>query len=95
MAVFVLTCLDRPGALEVRMAARPAHLDYIAANRARVKLAGPLLDDAGAMAGSLFILEAETRAEVEAFTAADPYVLAGLFERTEIRPMKITVGALA
>jgi uncharacterized protein YciI len=95
MATFVLTCIDRPDALEVRMAARPAHLEYIAANRARLKLAGPLLDDAGAMAGSLLILEAETRAEVEAFAAADPYALAGLFGRTEIRPMRITIGALA
>lgn len=95
MAVFVLTCIDRPGALEVRMAARPAHQNYVAAHRERLKLAGPLLDDAGAMAGSMFIIEAETRAEVEAFAAADPYALAGLFDRTEIRPIKITVGALA
>lgn len=94
MATFVLTCIDRPGALEVRMAARAAHLDYIAAHRDQVKLAGPLLDDAGGMAGSLLILDVESRAQVEAFAAADPYALAGLFERTEIRAIRISIGAL-
>ena len=94
MGLFVLTCIDRADALERRMAARPAHLDYVAARRSMVKLAGPLLDDAGGMAGSLFILEADSAADVAAFTAADPYVLADVFERTEVRPFKVTVGAL-
>jgi len=95
MALFVMTCIDHKDALDRRMGARPAHLDYVAANRAKVKLAGPLLDDAGGMAGSLFIMEAEDRAEVEAFNGADPYVLANVFERVEIRAFKATVGALA
>jgi uncharacterized protein YciI len=95
MALFVMTCIDHKDALDRRMGARPAHLEYVAANRATVKLAGPLLDDAGGMAGSLFIIEAETRAEVEAFNAADPYVLANVFERVDIRAFKVAVGALA
>ena len=95
MALFVMTCIDHKDALDRRMAARPDHLAYVADNRALVKIAGPLLDDAGGMAGSLFIIEADDKAAVEAFTAADPYVLANVFERVEIRSFKITVGALA
>jgi uncharacterized protein YciI len=95
MATFVLTCVDHPNALERRMAARPDHLAYVAANRAMVKLAGPLLDDAGEMAGSLFVMEADDAAAVEAFSAADPYAQAGVFARVEVRAWKVTVGALA
>jgi uncharacterized protein YciI len=94
LALFVMTCIDKPGALEARMAARPDHLAYVEKNRAMVKLAGPLLDEAAQMAGSLFIMEAESKADIEAFAAADPYGLAGVFARTDIRGWRVTVGAL-
>jgi uncharacterized protein len=95
MTLFVLSCIDRPDSLERRMAAREAHLAYVADNRAMVRLAGPYLDDGGQMIGSMFVLEASDRAAVEAFSAADPYVLAGLFERVEIRIWRVSVGAIA
>ncbi len=95
MAVFVLMCIDHPGGLERRMAAREAHLAYVGEHLSMVKVAGPLLDDAGQMAGSMFIIEAPDKAAVEAFSAADPYRLANVFERVEVRSWKVTVGALA
>ncbi|OYW95671.1 MAG: hypothetical protein B7Z13_01095 [Caulobacterales bacterium 32-67-6] len=95
MTIFVLMCFDKKNALAERMAVREAHLAYIGEHLERVKLAGPLLDEAGEMAGSLILYEAETLAEVEAFNAADPYKTAGVFERVEISAMKITRGALA
>jgi uncharacterized protein YciI len=95
MANFVLSCMDHPDSLDLRLATRPAHLDYLNANQAMVKLAGPLLDETGAMVGSLFILEAASLAEVEAFAAADPYAKAELFASIHARPWRITVGALA
>ena len=95
MATFVLTCLDYPNNLERRMGVREAHLAYVRDNIAMVKLAGPLLTDGGDMAGSMFIIEAATRADVEAFNAKDPYTLAGVFETVTIRPIRITMGAIA
>lgn len=95
MALFVLTCIDRNDGLEARMSARPAHLEYVDQNAAAVKLAGPFLDEAGGMIGSMFILEVEDRAAAEAFAASDPYALAGVFERTDIRAFKAVRGALA
>ncbi len=96
MTTFVLTCIDHENALDRRMAVRETHLAYIAkAGPGLVKLAGPLFNDAGEMAGSLFIIEAADKAAVEAFNAGDPYRIAGVFERIEIRPMRITVGAIA
>ena len=95
MATFVLTCLDHPNNLERRMGAREAHLAYVKENLGLLKLAGPLLDDAGQMAGSMFILDVADQAAVEAFNAADPYTKAGVFETVTIKPIKITVGVLA
>ncbi|MDR3510522.1 MAG: YciI family protein [Caulobacteraceae bacterium] len=94
MALFVLACFDHEDALDRRMAVRPNHLAYVDANRERLKLAGPMFDAAGRMAGSLFILDVEDEAAVEAFSAADPYRLNNVFERVEIRGFKVSVGAL-
>ena len=53
-----------------------------------------MLDEAEGMAGSLFVLEAASRAEVEAFNAADPYQKAGLFGQVEIRGFKASIGQI-
>jgi uncharacterized protein YciI len=94
MATFTLICFDKPDAVELRMATREAHLAYVRENLAMVKIAGPMLDAADGMAGSLFIIEAEDRVAVEAFTAADPYAKAGLFSQVEIRGFRATIGKL-
>lgn len=95
MALYALMCFDKPDSLALRMANRESHLAYAREHMARIRVAGPFLDDAGDMAGSMFLIEAESRAEVQAFNAADPYTLAGLFERVEIRGWRVTLGALA
>ena len=79
--IYVLMCFDKKNALSERMAVREAHLAYIGEHIERVKLAGPLLDEAGEMAGSLILYEAGDLAEVQAFSDADPYKSAGVFER--------------
>ena len=90
---FVISCTDKPGALGLRMETRPAHLEFLKAHMSAVKLAGPCLgEDGETMIGSLIVLEADTRADAETFAAADPYALAGLFESTEIRTWKWTIG---
>jgi hypothetical protein len=95
MPLFILMCVDHPGGLARRMAAREAHLAYAREHLAMIKVAGPLLDEAGDMAGSMFIIEAPDKAAVEAFSAADPYRLADVFERVDIKPWRITAGAFA
>ncbi len=87
--LFALTCRDKPGFLEVRKANRTAHLDYLAQQGPMIRLAGPLLDDAGAApAGSLIILDVPDRAAAEAFAAGDPYARAGLFASVAIDPFR-------
>lgn len=94
MPLFVLTCIDKPGALEVRLATREAHIAF-ARESGALKLGGPFLDAAGEMAGSMLIIEAEDLAAAKAFSEADPYRKAGLFQSVDIRPFRITIGALA
>ena len=94
MPLFVLTCIDKPDSLAVRMAAREDHLAYVRDHPGVVQLGGPFLDGAGQMAGSLIIVEAADLDAAKAFSASDPYVLAGLFESVDIRPFRITIGGL-
>jgi len=89
MPLFVLTCLDKPGALAVRMAAREDHLAWAADKP--VKLGGPFLDEAGDMAGSLIIIEVADLAAAKAFNAADPYTKAGLWASVDIRQFRVTI----
>lgn len=94
MPLFALFCVDKPDSLQVRMGAREAHLAYVRGFGGQMKLAGPLLDDKGDMAGSLIIIDLEDQAAAEAFSANDPYTKAGLWERVDIKPFKATLGAV-
>ncbi len=86
--LFVLLCKDKPGHIDVRMEARPAHIDYLSRLNAEgvLKLAGPFLDSEGRPCGSLVIIEARTAEAAQALATEDPYAKAGLFEEVEIRP---------
>ena len=86
-----LICTDRPGHLEVRKANRDAHLAHLKAD-AHVVQAGPFLDAAGEMCGSLILFDTDDRAHVEAFAAADPYAAAGLFEDVRIEAWNRVIG---
>jgi uncharacterized protein len=96
MPLFVVSYIDKPNSLALRMATRPAHLAYAhdEANPAKVKIGGPYLDDDGEMCGSLIILEAPDKAAAMKFTENDPYVCAGLFSSVDVRPYRLTVGSL-
>ncbi len=95
MALFVLTCIDKPDALALRMATREAHFAYANSLPAgTIRLGGPFLDEKGGMAGSLIIVEMADLEAARAFNRDDPYTKAGLFERVDIRPWRATLGEL-
>jgi len=93
MPLFVLTCIDKPNALEQRLGAREAHIAYVRGS-GQCKVGGPFLDEAGEMVGSMLIIEADDLAAAKAFAAADPYAHAGVFESVDVRPFKLTLGSL-
>ena len=86
-----LICTDKPGALQIRMDNRPAHLDYVAATGV-VEMAGPFLDSDGNMMGSLIILSVESLQAAQDWAAGDPYATAGLFADVMIREWKKVIG---
>lgn len=82
--LFVIVGHDAPDSKEKRPIHRPAHLAHLEplANSGRLRLAGPFTDGTG----SLIVVEAESREEVWALVARDPYVVNGVFESVEVRP---------
>lgn len=89
MALYIITCIDKPDALEVRLANRQAHLDFAKNWADRMLIGGPLLSDDGEkMQGSMLILDVEDRAQVDEFIQTDPYGKAGLFESVTVRRYK-------
>jgi uncharacterized protein YciI len=91
MPLFVMVCTDKPGALERRLAVRPKHLEWIAAQGEKLRLGGPMMDAEGRTIGSLFLYEGESREQVEALAAQDPYLQAGIFESVILRPFRIVM----
>ena len=93
---FAIWARDRPGMLAERTRVREAHRARLreGAPGVRVVLGGPTTDADGAMDGSLLVVEANDIAEVRAFVAGDPYVLAGVYalESVEIRPWSWGIG---
>lgn len=86
--LFVIHALDRADALQTRLANYDAHKAFLSnTSRFEVKIvmSGPLVsDDGGKMIGSLFLIEAPSRAEVEAFNHADPFAGADIWEKVTI-----------
>jgi uncharacterized protein YciI len=91
MMRYALICLDRPNALQTRVENRPAHLEHLQSTGV-VEQAGPFIDAAGQMCGSLIILNVGSKAEAEAWAAADPYAKAGLFASVMIQEWKRVIG---
>lgn len=88
---FALMTKDKPGALQTRKDNREAHLAYIAETGV-VEMAGPVLDDAGEMCGSLIVLEVDDMAAAQAWADNDPYAKAGLFDDVTLRAWKKVIG---
>lgn len=91
---YVLIGEDTPDSLELRRTNRPDHLDRLKALQAdgRLLVAGPCpaIDspDPGpaGFSGSLVIAEFDSLTDAEAWLAEDPYVTAGVFARTSVKP---------
>ncbi|MFP3384262.1 YciI family protein [Tritonibacter sp. SIMBA_163] len=89
--LIALIARDKPDHLQTRLDNRTAHLAYIEETGV-VAQAGPLLDQAGEMVGSLIILDVDDMAAGEAWAANDPYNKAGLFEAVELITWKKVIG---
>ncbi|MFT7059652.1 MAG: hypothetical protein ACJASV_002163 [Pseudorhodobacter sp.] len=86
-----LFCHDKPGALQIRLDNRDAHLAHIKASGI-VEMAGPLLTPEGQMCGSLIVLSVDALQQAQDWADADPYAKAGLFASVAVTEWKKVVG---
>ncbi len=87
--LWAVYCVDKPGTGDLRMSLRPEHLEYLKSQNDKIVLAGATLqDEDDTMTGSLLVVNVDTRAEAEAFSANDPFTKGGLFESVVITRMR-------
>lgn len=87
---------DNSGSLEARKSARPAHLARLQAlqEQGRMLLAGPFpaidTEDPGeaGFTGSLIVAEFESLEAAQSWAASDPYVDAGVYRETTVKPFR-------
>ena len=94
--LYALISQDAAGTLEKRLATRPEHLKRLEQLRdeGRLILAGPHpaidSDDPGpaGFTGSLVVAEFDSLEDARRWANADPYLAAGVYEQTTVKPFK-------
>jgi uncharacterized protein YciI len=90
---FVIIARDGtdPEALNRRMAARPAHIEMGSKmrNEGSQLYGAALLDDAEKMIGSVLIVDFNSRAELDEWLKAEPYVVGKVWEQIEVMPCRV------
>ncbi len=90
---------DRADSMELRKAARPAHLQRLQAllDAGRLRLAGPCpaidAEDPGpaGISGSLIIAEFDSLEDAQAWADSDSYVASGVYKSVDVRPFRQTL----
>ena len=82
--LFAFILHDAPGMAARRLEVRPVHKAYLAGVAERIAFAGPLLDEAGEMSGSLLVIDFADRAAALAWLVAEPFTRAGVYGRSEV-----------
>jgi uncharacterized protein YciI len=94
-AKFVFICFDAPGTQDLRLKARPDHIEYMIAVLDITVFGGPLRDDDDELSsGSIFCLKLPDRAAAQKFIDDEPYNRMGLFESVVIRRFRQMVPEL-
>ena len=84
---FVIHALDHIDSVALRNKHYPEHIENIRGARAKgitINMSGPLTDGKGNSIGSLLLVEADSREVVDAFVASEPFVLNGVWEKTDV-----------
>lgn len=94
--LYAIISEDVPNSLPLRIQTRPAHLErlqeMLAANRIIIAGPHPAIDaqdpgEAG-FTGSLIIAEFDTLEQAQTWADADPYVIAGVYQKVTVKPFK-------
>jgi uncharacterized protein YciI len=83
--LFIARFYDNPGIAERRTELLDQHFAWLDANKDRVLLAGSVRTDVGGDSlGGLWIIEAESKADVENVYKNDPFFANGLRSKVEV-----------
>jgi uncharacterized protein YciI len=76
-----------------RQVTRPAHLAGLEANVAagRLVFGGPIFNEAQQPIGSFLLADCASRAELDAIIASDPYTKGNVWQRVEVKPVRLVV----
>src|SRR5262245_5451439 len=76
-----------------RLATRPAHLAGLTGKVASGKLVfgGPIFDDEQKPIGSFLLADCADRAELDAIIANDPYTKGDVWQRVDVKPVRLVV----
>ena len=92
MPLFVLSCTDREGTLEKRLATRPAHLARLQQLDAegRLIVAGAMPKDPSnpqaGFYGSTMIVDFDSREALDAWLQDEPFLKEGVYAQIEVKP---------
>jgi uncharacterized protein YciI len=90
--LFLLLCHDAPGAAALRETHLRSHLAFIERHIARILVAGPAVDDAGAIEASVYVLRAGDEDDARALLARDPYFQNGVWAQVDARRFRGVCG---
>jgi uncharacterized protein YciI len=86
---YVVLTHDKPDSLELRLATRASHLEYLRLFKDQVLAGGAFLEEDGALAGgAMIIFNTESLSEAENLIKNDPYTKADLFSHVEVKRWK-------
>ena len=74
------------------MEVRPRHLAGMEKLGDHIICAGGLLDEEGKMKGSVLILDFPSRVDLDAYLAAEPYIVEQVWEKVEVETMNVVIG---
>ena len=92
MPLFVITCTDRDGTVEKRLAVRPQHLARLEKLDAegRVIVAGAMPKDRenpqAGFDGSTMIWDFDRREELDVWLQDEPFVKEGIYSHVDVKP---------
>lgn len=92
MPLFVLSCTDREGTLEKRLATRPAHLARLQQLDAegRLIVAGAMPKDPSnpqaGFYGSTIIVDFDSREALDVWLQEEPFLKAGVYRQIDVKP---------
>ncbi|MCF6303164.1 MAG: YciI family protein [Devosiaceae bacterium] len=82
---FVIIGEDGKNRFELRLQTRPDHLAYWKEKGGVFLAGGPFLNQSEQPIGSMIIIEAESLEQAKKWAAADPYMVAGVFETLSVK----------